>query len=67
MVAAWLNIGWGANFLMTAGGTVHATRSSTLTGAGGRVPACMTDRAAAGMTMLLRTGRPVTCGHCPKS
>ncbi|MER6393673.1 hypothetical protein ABT236_35080 [Streptomyces sp. NPDC001523] len=58
---------WGAKSPMTAGGTVHATRPSTLMEACGRVPACMTDHTAAALTMLLRSGRPVTCGHCPKN
>ncbi|MFD8025795.1 hypothetical protein ACFV6G_35950 [Streptomyces lavendulae] len=63
VVAAWLNCGYGANALMTSTGTVHAARPGT----SGPVPACMTDRAAAGLRILLRTGRAVTCRHCPKS
>ncbi|MFI1152556.1 hypothetical protein [Streptomyces sp. NPDC020817] len=62
VVAAWLNAGPGANALMTSTGTVHTTRP----GANGPVPACMTDRAAEGLRILLRTGRTVTCRHCPK-
>ncbi|MGW8782600.1 hypothetical protein ACWGNM_31680 [Streptomyces sp. NPDC055796] len=53
VVAAWLNAGPGANALMTSTGTVHTARP----GAAGPVPACMTDRAAEGLRILLRTGR----------
>ncbi|MEW2374439.1 hypothetical protein AB0940_34575 [Streptomyces sp. NPDC006656] len=63
VVAAWLNLGYGAASLMTATGTVHASRPGTA----GSVPACMTDRAAQGLRVLLRTGRAVTCRHCPNA
>ncbi|MEU8779944.1 hypothetical protein [Streptomyces sp. NPDC048606] len=62
VVAAWLNAGPGAGGLLTSRGTVHAARRT----AEGMVPACMTGRAAAGLRVLLRTGRAVTCRHCPQ-
>lgn len=63
VVAAWLNTSGGTTGLMTSTGTVHTARP----GAAGPIPACMTDRTAAGLRVLLRTGRPVTCRHCPKA
>ncbi|MGW6863942.1 dTMP kinase [Streptomyces sp. NPDC054912] len=66
VVAAWLNCG-PIPRLMTAQGTVHAARPAAAgMGAAGRVPACMKDRAAAGLRVLLPTGRDVTCRHCPE-
>ncbi|MFD6918573.1 hypothetical protein [Streptomyces virginiae] len=66
VVSAWLNCGYGPTHLMTATGTVHVARQSDVEGAGGRVPACMTDQTAASLSALLSTGRAVTCRRCPK-
>ncbi|MEV7730201.1 hypothetical protein AB0P15_36635 [Streptomyces sp. NPDC087917] len=63
VVRAWLNVGTEPAALMTGPGTVHASRP---TADGGRGPACMADRAAAGLKVMLRTGRQVTCRHCPQ-
>lgn len=63
VVSAWLNVGYGPTALMTATGTVHAGRR---TATGRRVPACMTDGAAADLKVMLRTGRTVTCERCPQ-
>ncbi|MGW6865914.1 hypothetical protein [Streptomyces sp. NPDC054901] len=62
LVSVWLNVGWGPVTLMTATGTVHASRTTPE----GNVPACMTDRAARELRVLLRSGRAVTCRHCPQ-
>ena len=64
VVAAWLNVGHGPTRLLTAAGTVHASRPADV--AGGRAPACMTNHAAGALKIMLRTGRDVTCRHCPK-
>ncbi|MFF4498810.1 hypothetical protein [Streptomyces sp. NPDC001546] len=63
VVAAWLNTGPGAQGLMTSTGTVHANRTT----ATGLAPSCMTDCAAQGLRILLRTGQAVTCRHCPNA
>ena len=66
VVAAWLNVGTGPTRLMTANGTVHASRLSDVEGSAGRAPACMSDRVTAGLRVLLRSGLDVTCKRCPK-
>ncbi|MFD8147390.1 hypothetical protein [Streptomyces sp. NPDC059708] len=67
LVSVWLCRGWGPTTLITGPGTIHASRPSTLPVPNGRVPACMTDRAASGLRVLLLSGRNVTCRHCPKN
>ncbi|MFD8633724.1 hypothetical protein [Streptomyces sp. NPDC059533] len=67
LIKTWLNRGWGYTTLMTHGGTVHASRFGMIDVPESRVPACMTDRAASGLRVLLLSGRNVTCRHCPKN
>ncbi|MER5757644.1 hypothetical protein [Streptomyces sp. NPDC002082] len=52
---------------MTASGTAHATRTTSLPLPHQHAPHCMNNRTTQKLRLLLPTRHPITCQRCPSS